>query len=204
MVISAGPVLVVHPSVPVRNVKQLIALAKARPGQLNYGSGGVGTTAHVVGEFLKVIAGIEMVHVPYKGGAVALIDLIAGQTDLQFGDMVPSVPLVRAGKLRALAVTTGQRSAALPGIPTMAEAGINEQFPTQWWGVSAPKGTPRPIIDRVNAELGKLVKSPDVLELFDNLGVFPEHTTPERMLEIVKAEGPPTGKLLKAAGIEPQ
>ena len=183
---------------------QLIALAKARPGQLNYGSGGVGTTAHVVGEFLKVIAGIEMVHVPYKGGAVALIDLIAGQTDLQFGDMVPSVPLVRAGKLRALAVTTGQRSAALPGIPTMAEAGINEQFPTQWWGVSAPKGTPRPIIDRVNAELGKLVKSPDVLELFDNLGVFPEHTTPERMLEIVKAEGPPTGKLLKAAGIEPQ
>ena len=204
LVISAGPVLVVHPSVPARNVKELIALAKARPGQLNYGSGGVGTTAHVVGEFLKVIAGIEMVHVPYKGGAVALIDLVGGQTDLQFGDMVPSVPLVRAGKLRALAVTTGQRSAALPSIPTMAEAGIKEHFPTQWWGVSAPKGTPRPVIDRVNAELGKLVKSPDVLELFDSLGVFPEHTTPERMLEIVKAEGPPMGKLLKAAGIEPQ
>lgn len=204
LVISAGPVLVVHPSVPARNVKELIALARARPGQLNYGSGGVGTTAHVVGEFLKVIAGIDMVHIPYKGGAVALLDLIAGQTDLQFGDMVPSVPLVKAEKLRALAVTTEQRSAALPRIPTMAEAGIKEHFPTQWWGMSAPKGTPRPIIDRINAELAKLVKSPDVLELFDSLGVFPEHTTPERMLEIVKAEGPPMGKLLKAAGIKPQ
>lgn len=189
---------------PARNVKELIALAKARPGQLNYGSGRVGTTAHVVGEFLKAITRIEMVHVPYKGGAVALLDLIAGQTDLQFGDMVPSVPHVKAGKLRALAVTTEQRSGALPSTPTMAEAGIKEQFPTQWWGLAAPKGTPRPVIDRVNAELGKLVKSPDVLERFASLGVFPEHTTPERMLEIVKAEGPPMGKLLKAAGIEPQ
>lgn len=204
VVISAGPVLVVHPSVPARTAKELIALAKARPGQLNYGSGGIGTTAHIVGEFLQVLTGIKLVHVPYKGGAVALIDLVAGQTDLQFGDMVPSVPLVRANKLRALAVTTEQRSGALPNVPTMAEVGINEKFPLQWWGVAAPRGTPRAIVDRINAELAKIVKSPDILERFESLGVFPQHTTPERMLEIVKEEGPPMGKLLKAAGITPQ
>ena len=193
LVISAGPVLVVHPSVPVKSVKELVALAKVRPGQLNYGSGGVGTTAHIVGEFFNTIAGVKLVHIPYKGGAVALLDLVAGQTDLQFGDMVPAVPHVRSGRLRVLAVTTEKRSAALPGVPTMAEAGIKESFPSQWWGVAAPKGTPRPIIDRVNAELATIVKTPDVLERFDSLGVFPEHTTPERMLEIVKAEGPPMG-----------
>ena len=204
LVISAGPVLVVHPSVPATSVKQLITLAKARPGQLNYGSGGIGTTAHIVGEFLQTITDIKLVHIPYKGGAVALIDLVAGQTDLQFGDMVPSVPHIRADKLRALAVTTEKRSVALPGVPTMVEAGIKEPFPSQWWGVAAPKGTPRPIIDRVNSELATIVKSPDVLERFENLGVFPEHTTPERMLEIVKAEGPPMGRLLKAAGIKAQ
>jgi tripartite-type tricarboxylate transporter receptor subunit TctC len=204
VVISAGPVLVVHPSVPARSVKELIALARAKPGQLNYGSGGIGTTAHIVGEFIQVLTGIKLVHVPYKGGAVALIDLVAGQTDLQFGDMVPSVPLVRSNKLRALAVTTGERSGALPNIPTMAEVGIKETFPLQWWGVAAPRGTPRAIIDRINAELAKIVKSPDILERFENLGVFAQHTTPERMLEIVKEEGPPMGKLLKAAGITPQ
>jgi tripartite-type tricarboxylate transporter receptor subunit TctC len=204
IVISAGPVLVVHPSVPARNVQELIALAKSRPGQLNYGSGGVGTTAHIAGEFIQTITGIKMVHVPYKGGAVGLIDLIAGQTDLQFGDMVPSVPHVRAGKLRALAVTSTQRSKALPEIPTMAESGVKQEFPSQWWGVAAPRGTPRPIVDRVNAELGRIVKASDVLERFDGLGVFPEHTTPEKMLEIVKAEGPPMGRLLKAAGVQAQ
>jgi tripartite-type tricarboxylate transporter receptor subunit TctC len=202
VVISAGPVLVAHPSVPVRTVQDLIALAKRRPGQLNYGSGGIGTTAHIVGEFLQTLAGVKFVHVPYKGGAQALVDLVGGQTDFQFGDMVPSVPLVRSGKLRALAVTTARRSNALPDVPTMAEAGVKEEFPTQWWGIAAPRGTPRPIVDRINAELAKIVKAPDVLERFESLGVFPEHTSPERMLEIVKAEGPIMAKLLKAAGVE--
>jgi tripartite-type tricarboxylate transporter receptor subunit TctC len=202
VVISAGPVLVVHPSVPARNVKELIALAKARPGQLNYGSGGIGTTAHIVGEFLQTLTGVKFVHVPYKGGAQALVDLVGGQTDFQFGDMVPSVPLVRAGKLRAIAVTTARRSNALPDVPTMAESGVKEEFPTQWWGIAAPRGTPRPIVDRVNGELAKIVKAPDVVERFESLGVFGEHTTPERMLEIVKGESPIMGKLLKAAGVE--
>lgn len=204
VIVSAGPVLVVHPSVPARSVKELVALAKARPGKLNYGSGGIGTTAHVIGEFFQVITGTRLLHVPYKGGAVAMIDLVAGQTDLQFGDMVPAVPHVRSGRLRALAVTTEKRSEALPDIPTMAEAGLKEPFPSQWWGIAAPKGTPPAVINRVNADLGRIVKMPDVLEQFAGMGIFPEHTTPERMLEMVKAEGPPMAKLLKAAGIEPQ
>lgn len=203
IVVSAGPVLVVHPSVPARNVKELIALAKSRPGQLNYGSGGLGTTAHIVGEFFQVITGAKLVHVPYKGGAVAMLDLVAGQTDLQFGDMVPAVPHVRSGRLRALAVTSEKRSAALPDTPTMAQAGLQESFPSQWWGVAAPKGAPSAVIARVNAELGNIVRMPDVVERFNSLGIFAEHTTPERMLEVVKAEGPPMAKLLKAAGIQP-
>lgn len=203
IVVSAGPVLVVHPSVPAQNVKGLVALAKARPGQLNYGSGGLGTTAHIVGEFFQVITGTKLVHVPYKGGAVAMLDLVGGQTDLQFGDMVPAVPHVRSGRLRALAVTSEKRSAALPEIPTMAEVGVKEAFPSQWWGLAAPRGTSGAVIARVNAELGSIVRMPDVVERFNTLGIFAEHTTPERMREVVKAEGPPMAKLLKAAGIQP-
>lgn len=203
VVISAGPVLTVHPSVPARSVKELVALGRARPGQLNYGSGGIGTTAHIDGEFLQSITGARFVHIPYKGGAVALTDLVAGQTDFQFGDMVPSVPMIRSGRLRALAVTTTQRSKVLPDVMTMVEAGLKEPFPSQWWGIIAPKGTPAAIINRLNAEWAKIIKQPDVIQRFDELGVFPEHTTPEKMLEIIKAEGPPVAKLLKAAGIEP-
>lgn len=203
VVISAGPVLTVHPSVPARSVKELIALGKARPGQLNYGSGGIGTTAHIAGEFLQAITGAKFVHIPYKGGAVALADLVAGQTEFQFGDMVPSVPMIGANKLRALAVTTAQRSKALPKVPTMAEAGVKEPFPSQWWGLIAPKGTPSAVVERINAEWTKIIKQPDVLQRFDELGVVPEHTSPEKMLELVKAEGPPMAKLLKAAGVEP-
>lgn len=203
LAISAGPVLTVHPSLPVRSVKDLIALGKARPGQLNFGSGGIGTTAHIAGEFLQSITGAKFVHIPYKGGALALTDLVAGQTEFQFGDMVPSVPMINAGKLRPLAVTTTQRSKALPKVPTMAEAGVKEPFPTQWWGLIAPKGTPAAVVERINAEWAKIIKQPDVLQRFDELGVFAEHTTPEKMLDLVKAEGPQMAKLLKAAGVEP-
>lgn len=203
VVAKAGPVLVVHPSVPARNVKELIALAKARPGQLNYGSGGRGTPAHVVGEIFKTAAGINIVHVPYKGGILAVTDLVGGQIAMVFADMVPAVPQIKGGKLRALAVTSEQRSAALPDVPTMAEAGVAEPLPETWWAVVAPKGTPAAIVNRLNSDLAQIMKLPDVRERYTGLGVATVHTAPERVLELVRSEGPKMGKVLKAAGVEP-
>jgi tripartite-type tricarboxylate transporter receptor subunit TctC len=204
VVATAGPVLVIHPSVPARSVKDLIALAKARPGQLNFGSGGNGTTAHIVGEVFKSATGINIVHIPYKGGGLAVADLVAGQIEMSFSDMVPAVPQVKGGRLRALAVTTEQRSPALPDVPTMAEAGVKEPFPQTWWAIAAPVGTPAPIINRLNTELGQIVKLPDVQQKYTGLGLFPMHTTPERVLEMVRLESPQMAKVLKAAGIEPE
>ena len=204
LVASAGPVLVIHPSVPAHNVKELIALAKARPGQLNFGSGGSGTTAHIVGEVFKAATGVKIVHIPYKGGILAVTDLVAGQIEMSFSDMVPAVPQIKGGMLRALAVTTEQRSAALPDVPTMAEAGVKQPFPQTWWAIVAPKGTPAAIISRLNAELAQIMKLPDVQEKYAGLGVFAVHTTPERVLELVKLESPIMAKILKDAGVVPE
>jgi tripartite-type tricarboxylate transporter receptor subunit TctC len=204
VVAKSGPVLVVHPSVPARNVKELIALAKARPGQLNFGSGGRGTPAHYVGEMLKSAAGIEIVHVPYKGGILAVLDLVAGQLDLMFADMAPAVPQIKAGKLRALAVTSEERSPALPEAPTMVEAGIWRASPQTWWALVVPRGTPPAIIARLNSDLAQIMKQPDVLERYATLGVNPVHTTPEQVMAMVREESPQLGKVLKAAGVEPE
>jgi tripartite-type tricarboxylate transporter receptor subunit TctC len=204
LVASAGPVLVIHPSVPARSVKELIALAKAKPDRLNFGSGGVGTTSHVVGEVFKTATGVRIVHVPYKGGGLAVIDVVAGQIEMSFSDMVPAVPQVKAGRLRALAVTSEQRSQALPDVPTMAEAGVNETFPQSWWAVVAPKGTPAAVVNTINAAIAQMMKLPDVQKKYAELGVFTVHTTPERVLEIVKANSPQMGRILKAAGVQPE
>lgn len=203
VVAKAGPVLVVHPSVPARSVKELITLAKARPGQLNFGSGGRGTPAHVAGEIFKAATGINIIHVPYKGGILAVTDLVGGQIDMVFSDMVPAVPQIKGGKLRALAVTSEQRSPALPAVPTMVEAGVKEPIPETWWAVLAPKGTPAAIINRLNADLAQIMKLSDVQEKYAGLGVFTVHTAPERVLELVRIETPKMGKVLKAAGVEP-
>lgn len=200
---KAGNVLVVHPSVPARSVQELIALARARPGQLSFGSGGRGTGAHVAGEILKTATGINIVHVPYKGGILAVMDLVGGQIAMVFSDMVPAVPQIKGGKLRALAFTSEQRSPTLPDVPTMAEAGVKEPIPDTWWAMLAPKGTPAAIISRLNAELAQIMKLPDVQEKYAGLGVFTVHTTPERVLELVRIETPKMGKVLKAAGVEP-
>jgi len=204
VVASAGPVLVIHPSVPARSVKELIALAKAKPGQLNFGSGGNGTTAHIVGEVFKAATGVKIVHIPYKGGILAVTDLVAGQIEMSFSDMVPAVPQVKGGRLRALAVTTEQRSPALPDVPTMAESGVKQPFPQTWWAIAAPKGTPAPIINRLNAELAQIMKLPDVQEKYSGLGVFAVHTTPERVLELVRLESPQMARILKEAGVVPE
>jgi tripartite-type tricarboxylate transporter receptor subunit TctC len=204
VIAKAGPVLVVHPSLPVRSVKELIALAKSRPGQLNFGSGGRGTPAHVVGEIFKAETGINIVHVAYKGGVLAVNDLVGGQIEMVFADMAPAVPHIQVNRLRALAVTSEERSKAIPSVPTMVEAGVRLGNTTTWWAILAPKGTPVPIIARLNSELAKIMQLPDVQERYATLGLATLHTPPERVMEWVKQESPVMGKVLKAAGVEPE
>jgi tripartite-type tricarboxylate transporter receptor subunit TctC len=201
---SSGPVLVVHPTVPAKTVKELVALARARPGQLNYGSGGKGTTAHIAGEVFKQIHRIDIQHVPYKGSILAVTDLVAGQIELSFSDMVPAVPQIKGGRLRALAVAAEERLPAIPDVPTMTEAGVKEKLPDTWWGVAVPKGTPAAIVSRISSELGRMVQQPDVRERFASLGVVPMHTTPERMTELVRTGQPLMAKVFKSAGVEPE
>ena len=201
---TAGQVLVVHPSVQAQTVHDLIALAKAKPGQLNVGSGGLGTTQHIVAEVFQSATGAKFTHVPYKGSVLAVGATVAGQIQLTFADMAPAVPQVKAGKLRALAVSTEQRSNALPEVPTMSDAGIKEWFPQTWWAMSAPRGTPPSIIRRLNAEIVQAMKAPDVNERFSNVGLTPLHSTPERVTELVKTGTARMGKLVRAAGIQPE
>lgn len=204
VVAKSGSVLVVHPSVPARSVKELITLAKARPGKLNFGSGGRGTPAHIAGEIFKATTGINIIHIPYKGGIVAVTGLVAGQIDMVFSDMVPAIPQIKAGRLRALAVTSVQRSPALPDVPTINEAGVKEAIPETWWAMLAPKGAPPAVIARINADLAQIMRLPDVQERYLALGIVTAHTAPERVMELVKLETPQLGKALKAAGVEPE
>ena len=150
LVASAGQVLIVHPSVPARTVAELTALAKSRPGKLNFGSGGKGIQSHVSGEMYKAAVGIDMVHVPYKGTIQAVTDLVAGQVEMVFSDMVPAMPQIRAGTVRALAVTSVNRSSALPDVPTMIESGIPGFNAGVWWALLGPRGTPNAVVARIN------------------------------------------------------
>jgi tripartite-type tricarboxylate transporter receptor subunit TctC len=201
---TAGQVLVVHPSVAARTVQELIALAKSKPGQLTVGSGGIGTTQHIVAEVFQAATGIKLVHVPYKGSILAVTDTVAGQISMTFADMAPAVPHVKAGRLRALVVSSEQRSSAIPDVPTMAEAGIKEWFPQTWWAMAAPKGTPVAIIKRLNSEIAQFMKAPDVQEKFASLGLIPLHSTPERVAELVKTGAVRMAQVVKAAGINPE
>lgn len=204
MIAHAGHVLVVHPAVPARNVKDLIALARQKPGKLSYGSGGVGSTTGIVAEAFNHIAKVNIVHVPYKGTVLAVSDVVAGQIEMVFSDMVPAVPQIRSGRLRALAVTPTERSPALPDVPTMRESGVSEPLPTQWWGVTAPKGLPAGIVARLNGEIKRILSLPDVRQRYDDLGITALHSTPERMLETIRTEIPQNAKLLAAIGLKPE
>jgi len=202
MVASAGQVLVVHPSVAATNLAEVTALAKANPGKLNFGSGGKGIQSHISGEMYKSAVGVDIVHIPYKGTIQAVTDLVAGQIQMVFSDMVPAMPQIKAGKLRAIAVTSVQRSAALPDVPTMIEAGIPGFDSGVWWSLVAPKGTPPEVINRINAELAKVMQMPDVRETYAKLGVTTQHSTPARVTETIRAESPVMARILKAAGVE--
>ena len=204
IVARSGPVLIVHPSVPAKSVSELIALAKARPGQLNFGSGGRGTPAHYAGEILKSSARINIIHVPYKGGILAVNDTLGGQIEMMFADMAPAVPHIKTGRLRALAVATPQRSPVLPEVPTLAQAGVKEPVPETWWALVMPKGSPDTAIARINGELEKIMQIADIKERYASLGIATVHTTPAQVTESVKIDSARIGKALKDAGVQPE
>jgi tripartite-type tricarboxylate transporter receptor subunit TctC len=199
---EAPNLLVVHPSLPAHNVKELIAISKKNPGNINYGSSGTGTTVHLSAELFQFMTGVKWVHIPYKGGGPAVIELIAGQTQIYFGNMPTVIGYARAGRLRPLAVTSSKRSAAAPEIPTVAESGVPGFDVTAWYGVSAPAKTPKPVLDRLNAEFVRAVKSPDLREKLVATGADPVGNTPEQYAAFVQSEIAKWGKVIKAAGIK--
>ena len=198
---TSPSVLVVHPSLNVRSVKELIALAKAKPGQLNYSTSGAGSTGHMAMELLKQMAAIDMVAVHYKGGGPALIDLIAGRVSPGFATILSAVPHIEGGRLRALAVSTPKRSAALPDLPTVAESGVPGYEFTGWWGVVVPARTPQPVITKLNAELVKILSQPDVRERLMREGADPASTTPQAFATYMRTEVAKWSKVIKDANI---
>ena len=201
-VASIPSALVVHPSVPAKSVPELVALAKSRPGALNYGSGGSGTAPHLGAELFKLMAGVDLVHVPYKGSGPAVTDLLSGQLSLMFNTMIQTIPHVQSGKLRALAVTSARRSAALPELPTVAEAGLPGYAMVGWFGVLAPAGTPKEAVARLNGDILKALALPDVKERLAKLGSEPtDIRTPEQFGDYIKAEIAKWARVVKAAGM---
>ena len=200
-VANAPNVLVVHPSVPAASVAQLIALAKARPGQLNYASNGSGSSPHLSAEMFASMAGIKIQHVPYKGSAPAVADILAGQVTLLFGTMGDVVPHIRAGKLRALAVTGARRIPALPDVPTMIEAGVPGYEAVAWFGVMAPAATPRPIVLKLNQDIARTMQMPDVLDKITAQGSAEiVGGSPEQFGAFVRAEIAKWAKIIKQSG----
>jgi tripartite-type tricarboxylate transporter receptor subunit TctC len=201
--VSGIYVLVVNPAVPFKSVAELIAYAKANPGKLSYASAGVGSTVHLAGEFFKRTAGVDIVHVPYKGSGPATSDLVGGQVQMMFGPAVNTLPLAQAGNLRALAVTSAKRSALAPDLPTVAESGLPGFDVVGWYGLAAPSGTPKPAIARLNAEANDVLKSADLIEQFRLQGYEPVGGTPEEATAWIKSEVVRWTEVIRAAGIDP-
>jgi len=193
-------VLSVHPSMPVSNARQLVALAKARPGQLTFSSPGSGTPNHLSGEMLKMLTGIDMQHVPFKGSAQAISDVIGGQIAMSFENIVVASPFVKNGRLKALGVTSAKRASALPSVPTMAESGVPGFEAVGWFGVVAPAATPKDIIAKLNGEMVRMLSSPDVKERISSLGAEVVSTTPEGMDQFNRAQIELWAKVVKASG----
>jgi len=193
-------ILVVHPSVPAKTVKELIDLARAQPGKLSYASSGSGTSIHLCGELFKMLAKVDMVHIPYKGSAPAMTDMIGGQVQVMFDNMPSALPHVKAGKLRALAVTSAQRSPSAPDVITMGEAGVPGFDVQSWFGLVAPKGTPKDIIARVNAEAVNALATAEIRERFLDLGAVPAPMSPEAFGDFIRAEIIRWSEVVKASG----
>jgi tripartite-type tricarboxylate transporter receptor subunit TctC len=200
MLASVPFLLVVHPSLPVKNVKDLIALAKARPGQLNYASTGNGSSPHLTAEMLKMQARIDAVHVPYKGTPLAVTDLLTGQVSFMFANALSMLPHVNSGRLRALGVTSAKRNAATPQLPTMAESGLPGFESGTWYALLAPAGTPREMVARLSAEIGKLTQHPDIRKKLVAQGAEALTMTPGETAAYIKSEVAKWGKVVEASG----
>ena len=199
--IAATPlILVVHPSLPAKTVKELIALARRHPGDISYGSSGNGTIVHLAGEMLKSMGDVKMVHVPYKGSPQAITGILGGEIALLFATMPPALPMVAAGRLRALGVTTPRRTAAAPEVPTMRESGLKDFELVLYSGILMPRGAPRPVVERLNAEFGKAVRAPDVQNVYSKVGAVPVTSTPEEFSAHVQSEMTKLGKLVQLSG----
>ncbi|MFM9970281.1 MAG: Bug family tripartite tricarboxylate transporter substrate binding protein [Burkholderiales bacterium] len=192
--------LEVHPSVPVKTVRELIDYAKARPGKLAYASSGSGPSIHLSAELFKTMTGVDMLHIPYKGSAPAVADLIAGQVQLMFDNLPSSIQQVRAGKLRAIAVTTARRSPVLPDIPTIAESGLPGYEASSWFGMHAPAKTSKDIVNRLYATVAKSLRTPEMIERLTSQGADPVGNTPEQFTEFVREEIAKWAKVVKASG----
>jgi len=194
-------VLIAHPSVPANDVRELIALAKAKPGQLNYASSGTGSGGHLSGALLAQMAGVELAHVPYRGAAPATTDLVGGHVQLMFDGLLAAQPHIQAGKVKALAVATPRRATLAPSIPTVDESGLAGFEITSWYGLLAPAGTPRPIIDRLHAEVVRILKMPDVHQrLFVQGGLEHIGSTPEEFAATIRHEIPEYARIVKISG----
>ncbi len=202
LVASVPNMLVVHPSVPVKSVQELIALGKAKPGTLSFASSGNGSSIHLSGELFKSLAEVDMLHVPYRGSSPAVNDLLGGQVNMMFDNMPSSLPHVKAGKLRALAVTSATRSPAMPDLPTLAESGIKGYDAAAWFGILAPAGTPPEVVQKLNAEIIKLLKMPEVADRLSAQGAVPTTNTPEQFADYIKSETAKWAKVVKASGAQ--
>ncbi|MSP97035.1 MAG: tripartite tricarboxylate transporter substrate binding protein [Betaproteobacteria bacterium] len=200
LIASTPLILVVHPSLPVKSVKELIALARSKPGQLNYGSAGNGSALHLAGEMFNSLARVKLVHVPYKGVTNAFSDLLGGQISIMFPGAPIALPQVKAGKLRALGTTGAGRTAAAPELPPIGEAGLPGYEVSVWYGILAPAGTPTPVINRLHSELSKIVQLPEIKERWAVLGAEPLHNTPEQFAAFLKADLGKWAKVVRDSG----
>ncbi len=195
-------VMVTHPSVPAHTLQEFIALAKSKPGGMNFGSGGAGTSNHAAGELFNIVAGVKLVHVPYKGVNLAMNDVLAGQIQLVVIGVPAAGPHIKAGRLRALAVIAPQRLPALPDVPTVAEAGLPNFEVTTWYGVLAPAGTPKAIVGRLNSELVRIMHSPELKDRLAAMATEPATGTPEEFAEFIKRETAKWGEVVRQAGLK--
>jgi tripartite-type tricarboxylate transporter receptor subunit TctC len=194
-------VLVVHPSVPARNVKELIAHARAKPGEVSFGSSGVGGAGHLAGELFNILASVKLVHVPYKGGAPAMLDLVGGRIQIIFSTFVTALPNMKTGRIRALAVPMKERAAIFPELPTIAESGLPGFEANNWDGLLVPAGTPSAIVAKISRDAGRALNLPEVKELLSGVGALPTPGTPDAFASYLKSEIEKWGDVIRRAGI---